>query len=71
MTVHRTEQSINGRRYQIEAMLVDPERWRAYLVSAPGGSTALMPFYGTTAEQAVEQLTDWLTVAHQFPTIPV
>ena len=71
VTVHRIEQSINGRLYQIEAMLVDPERWRAYLVSVPGGSTALMPFYGTTPEQAVQQLTDWLTLAHQTPTIPV
>jgi hypothetical protein len=71
VTVHRIEQSINGRLYQIEATLVDPERWRAYLVSVPGGSTALMPFYGTTAEQAVRQLTDWLTLAHQAPKIPV
>ncbi|MDA1093623.1 MAG: hypothetical protein O3A25_10210 [Acidobacteria bacterium] len=71
MTVHRIEQPINGRVYQIEAMLVDPERWRAYLVSVPGGSTALMPFYGSTAEQAVQQLTDWLTLAHQGSTVPV
>lgn len=71
MTVQRIEQSINGRTYQIEAMLVDPERWRAYLVSAGGGSTALMPFYGPTAEQAVQQLTNWLTLAHRPPTFPV
>ena len=71
MTVHRIEQTINGRTYQIEAMLVDPDRWRAYLVNTPGGSTALMPFYGTTPEQAVQQLSDWLILAHQSPTIPV
>ena len=71
VTVHRIEETINGRTYQIEAMLVDPDRWRAYLVSASGGSTALMPFYGTTPEQAVQQLSDWLTLAHQSPTIPV
>lgn len=44
-------------------MLVDPDRWRAYLVSGPGGSTALMPFYGPTPDEAVEQLTTWLTLA--------
>ena len=44
-------------------MLVDPDRWRAYLVSVPGVSTALMPFYGPTADEAVEQLTTWLTLA--------
>ena len=71
MTVHRIEQTINGRTYQIEAMLVDPDRWRAYLVCAPGRSTALMPFYGNTPEQAVQQLSNWLSLAHQSPTIPV
>ena len=71
MTVHHFEQTINGCTYLIEAMLVDPDRWRAYLVSVSGGPTALMPFYGNTAEQAVRQLTDWLTLAHQSPTIPV
>ena len=50
VNVQRIEHVINGRAYQIEAMLVDPDRWRAYLVSVPGGSTALMPFYGATPE---------------------
>ncbi len=48
-------------------MLVDPDRWRAYLVNVSGGSTALMPFYGPTADQAVEQLTAWLTLAQTGP----
>jgi len=52
-------------------MLVDPDRWRAYLVNRAGGRTALMPFYGATAEQAVRQLTDWLTLAHRDPGVPV
>jgi hypothetical protein len=71
VTAHRFEQTINGRAYHIEAMLVDQERWRAYLVSVPGGPTALMPFYGSTAEEAVGRLTDWLTLAHQSSTISV
>ena len=71
VNIQRIEHVINGRAYQIEAMLVDPDRWRAYLVNVPGGSTALMPFYGATAELAMQQLTAWLTLAHRAPTIPV
>ena len=71
VTVHRFEQTINGSTYLIEAMRVDQNRWRAYLASVQGGPTALMPFYGATAEQAVRRLTDWLTLAHQTPTFPV
>ena len=43
--------------------LIDPDRWRAYLVGVPGGPTALMPFYGETPELAVERLADWLALA--------
>ena len=71
VTVHRFEHTINGCTYLVEAMLVDPDRWRAYLISVPGGPTALMPFYGDTAEQAVRQLTDWLALAHSATSIPV
>ena len=71
VTVHQFEQTISGRRYVIEAMRVDQDRWRAYLASVQGGPTALMPFYGATAEQAVHRLAEWLTLAHQTPTIPV
>jgi len=63
VTVQQFDQTINGKTYRIEAMLVDPDRWRAYLVRVPGGSTALMPFYGPTADAAVDQLTAWLTLA--------
>ena len=56
---------INDRRYVVEATLVDPDRWRAYLVGVPGGPTALMPFDGETPEQAVERLADWLALAHR------
>jgi len=71
VTAQRFEQTVNGCAYVIEAMLVDPGRWRAFLVSVPGGPTALMPFYGGTAEEAVRQLTEWLALAHESPTIPV
>ena len=69
MTSQRFERAINDRRYVIEATLVDPDRWRAYLVSVPGGPTALMPFYGETPEQAVECLTEWLTLANRSSTL--
>ena len=65
----RFERAINDRRYIIEATLVDPDRWRAYLVGVPGGPTALMPFYGETPEQAVERLADWLALAHRSSTL--
>ena len=59
------KQTINGCPYVIEATLVDPDRWRAYLISGAGGPTALMPFYGATPEQAVRHLTDWLRLVHK------
>ena len=63
MSAQRYERAINDRRYVVEATLVAPDRWRAYLVGVPGGPTALMPFYGETPEQAVERLADWLALA--------
>ena len=69
MSVQRFERAFADRRYVIEATLVDPDRWRAYLVGAPGGPSALMPFYGETPEQAVERLADWLALAHRSSTL--
>ena len=68
MDAQRFEHAINDRRYVIEAIPVDPGRWRAFLVSGTGGTTALMPFYGDTPERAVEQLTNWLALIHQAST---
>ena len=65
MSAQRFERAINDRRYVIEAARVEPDRWRAYLVSVPGGRAALMPFYGETPEQAVEHLAGWLALAHR------
>lgn len=42
------------------------DRWRAYIVRLPGVPTALMPFYGATPADAAEQLTQWLTRAHEL-----
>jgi hypothetical protein len=63
--IHRFNQSIAGRPYLIEASLVSQDRWRAYLVRVPGVPTALMPFYGRTADEAAQQLSAWLTRAYE------
>jgi hypothetical protein len=59
----RFNEIINGRPYVIEALSVGQDRWRAQLVRASGGTTALMPFYGATPDEAARHLTDWLTRA--------
>jgi hypothetical protein len=64
VTVHRFEQTISGRVYQIEVMPVG-DRWRAQLRRGPGMPTAMMPFYGQTPDQAADQLGQWLTLAHR------
>lgn len=62
--VQRFEESIAGRAYMFEVSAVDPDRFRACIVKAPGVPTALMPFYGTTADAAIAQLRGWLMRAH-------
>jgi hypothetical protein len=62
--VHHFEENIGGRPYQIEVMPVS-NRWRAQLRRTPGGPTAMMPFYGQTPEEAVQQLAAWLSLAHR------
>jgi hypothetical protein len=51
--------------YSIEVSRVTRDRWRAQLARTPGVPTAMMPFYGPTADAAARQLTDWLTLAHR------
>ena len=65
MRIHKFEEFIGGRRFAIEATSVNPDRWRAYLVRAAGGPTALMPFYGSTPHEAAKQLLNWLSLAHR------
>jgi hypothetical protein len=59
----RFTQTINGRTYVIEAQPIDAHRWRAQLVRTPHRTTALMPFYGATADEAASHLSVWLTRA--------
>jgi hypothetical protein len=65
VTTYRFEEIINGREYRIEVSAVSTGQWRAHLVRVPGGSCALMPFYGMTPEDAARQLTEWLGRAHR------
>lgn len=69
MIVHRYEEIIDGRAYQIEVTPVN-DRWRAQIRRIPGVPTALMPFYGPTPEEAARQLSRWLALAHRRPSAP-
>jgi hypothetical protein len=62
---HRFEKIIAGRHYLIEVASVADRRWRAHIVRIPGVPTALMPFYGTTPDEAAGNLTDWLDRAYR------
>ena len=63
--VHRFEELIGGRAYLIEVAPVAKDRWRACIMKMPGVPTALMPFYGTTPDEAARELTAWLTRAYE------
>lgn len=56
----RVCEDINGRSYSIEVLSVDRNRWRARLAQR-GTTNAVMPFYGSTPDEAVALLTQWLT----------
>jgi hypothetical protein len=62
VNVHRFEETIGGRAYQIEVTPVGT-RWRAQLRRIPGMPTAMMPFYGQTPDAAAHQLASWLEIA--------
>jgi hypothetical protein len=64
IVIHRFEQRIGERLYVIEASPVHADRWRAQIARRPGVPSALMPFYGTTPDEAASQLVRWLTRAH-------
>ena len=64
MDVHRFQEIINGREYRIEVSSVGADKWRAQIARLPGGSAALMPFYGRTPDEAARQLSRWLSLAH-------
>ena len=65
--VRRFEQEIAGHNYVIEASPVGADRWRAQIARRPGMLSALMPFYGTTADEAASRLVRWLSLAHRLP----
>ncbi|HET9568240.1 MAG TPA: hypothetical protein VFP16_07700 [Vicinamibacterales bacterium] len=67
MNVHRFHHDIGGRPYHIEVTPVG-NKWRAQLRRMAGMPTALMPFYGSTPEEAADLLTRWLVLAHSRPT---
>jgi hypothetical protein len=69
VTVQRFEETINGREFRIEVSAVG-DRFRAQIVKAPGGSRAMMPFYGPTPIEAVQLLSRWLTLNHVRPAAP-
>lgn len=60
MTVHRYEETIQGRKYFIEVSPVTASRWRAQIARRPGMPTSLMPFYGQTPDEAARELSKWL-----------
>jgi hypothetical protein len=62
--VHRYEEVINGREYLIEVSSVGRGKWRAQIARIPGGSAALMPFYGKTPDEAAQHLSRWLALAN-------
>jgi hypothetical protein len=62
VTVHRYEEHIAGRTYQIEVSPVSASRWRAQIARRPGMPTSMMPFYGQTPDEAAQQLSKWLTI---------
>ena len=63
MNVLHFEETINGRAYIIEVSPVGVDRWRAQIVRTPGGSAALMPFYGVSPDEAAQHLSTWLARA--------
>lgn len=67
VTVHRFEETINGRPYHIEVSSVGRDRWRAQIRRTAGGSGALMPFYGKTPDEAAGLLSHWLSVVNGRP----
>jgi len=69
--VQRFDETINGREYRIEVSAVGSNKWRAQIARAGGGSRAMMPFYGRTPDEAVKQLSHWLTLNHVRPTSQV
>lgn len=48
----------------IEVQAISQSRWRAQIARLPGMPTSMMPFYGTTPEEAAAQLSRWLALVY-------
>jgi len=64
VNVHRLKETINGREYLIEVSNVGSGKWRAQIRRTPGGSCAMMPFYGNTPDEAAAHLSRWLAISN-------
>lgn len=64
-TAFRFDETIGERKYRILVSQVRAGTWRAQVVTAYGGPTAVMPFYGSTPDLAKTELTAWLTRVHK------
>lgn len=71
VTVQRFHETIHGREYRIEVTAVGTDNFRAQLARAPGGSRAMMPFYGRTPDEAAGHLSQWLSLNHARSTSQV
>ena len=67
VNVVRINETINGRPYVIEVLSVGRNQWRAQLARR-GATTALMPFYGATPDEAAGLLSTWLARASRVAT---
>lgn len=63
MNLIRINETINGRPYVIELQAVGVNQWRAQLARREA-TTALMPFYGPTPDDAAGLLRRWLAKAN-------
>jgi hypothetical protein len=52
----------------IEVQSVSQSRWRAQIARLPGMPTSMMPFYGTTPDEAAAQLSRWLALVYNGTT---
>jgi hypothetical protein len=68
VVTHRYEKHIAGRTYMIEVQPVSQSRWRAQIARLPGMPTSMMPFYGTTPDEAAAQLSRWLALVYNGTT---
>jgi hypothetical protein len=68
VNVIRINETINGRPFVIEVLPVGQSQWRAQ-IARRGSTTAVMPFYASTPDEAARLLAVWLARASRpIPT---